>query len=74
MIYSFKAKDDYAPTFVSENIKRLLGYCPEKYLEQADFWRSYVHPEDLASVEASQPERLTGTRSQPPGSTGLPTF
>jgi PAS domain S-box-containing protein len=54
VIYSFKAKDDYAPTFVSENIKRLLGYCPEKYLEHADFWRNNVHPEDLAQVEAEQ--------------------
>jgi PAS domain S-box-containing protein len=54
VIYSFKAKDDYAPTFVSENIKRLLGYCPEKYLEHADFWRKNVHPEDLAAVEAEQ--------------------
>ncbi len=54
VIYSFKAKDDYAPTFVSENIKRLLGYCPEKYLEHADFWRNNVHPEDLPSVEAEQ--------------------
>ena len=33
VIYSFKASGDYAPTFVSENIKRLLGYCPDKYLE-----------------------------------------
>jgi len=54
VIYSFKAKDDYAPTFVSENIKRLLGYCPEKYLEHADFWRNNVHPEELAAVEAEQ--------------------
>jgi PAS domain S-box-containing protein len=54
VIYSFKAKDDYAPTFVSENIKRLLGYCPEKYLEHADFWRNNVHPEDLPQVEAEQ--------------------
>ncbi len=54
VIYSFKARDDYAPTFISENIKRLLGYCPEKYLEHADFWRSHVHPEDLAAVEAEQ--------------------
>jgi PAS domain S-box-containing protein len=54
VIYSFKASGDYAPTFVSENIKRLLGYCPEKYLEHADFWRDNVHPEDLASVEAEQ--------------------
>ena len=54
MVYSFKASGDYAPTFVSENIKRLLGYCPEKYLEHADFWRSHVHPDDLPAVEAEQ--------------------
>ena len=54
VIYSFKASGDYAPTFVSENIKRLLGYCPEKYLEHADFWRSHVHPDDLPAVEAEQ--------------------
>jgi hypothetical protein len=51
VIYSFKAHGDFAPTFVSENIKRLLGYCPEKYLESPDFWRERVHPEDLAFVE-----------------------
>ncbi|WP_108681283.1 PAS domain-containing protein [Methyloceanibacter sp. wino2] len=54
VIYSFKARGDYAPTFVSENIKRLLGYCPEKYMEHADFWRSHVHPDDLAGVEAEE--------------------
>ncbi len=54
VIYSFKASGDYAPTFVSENIKRLLGYCPEKYLKNADFWRSRVHPDELATVEADQ--------------------
>jgi PAS domain S-box-containing protein len=54
VIYSFKASGDYAPTFVSENIKRLLGYCPEKYLEHADFWRNNVHPEDFPDVEAEQ--------------------
>jgi adenylate cyclase len=54
VIYSFKASGDYAPTFVSDNIKGLLGYCPEKYLEHADFWRNNVHPEDLPTVEAEQ--------------------
>ena len=54
VIYSFKASGDYAPTFVSENIKRLIGYCPDKYLKNADFWRKRVHPEDLPHVEAEQ--------------------
>jgi PAS domain S-box-containing protein len=54
VIYSFKASGDFAPTFISENIKRLLGYCPGEYLENADFWRTRVHPEDVDAVEAEQ--------------------
>src|SRR4029079_13432732 len=45
---------DFAPTFISENVKRVLGYCPDEYLKNADFWRSRVHPEDLPAVEAEQ--------------------
>jgi PAS domain S-box-containing protein len=54
VIYSFKASGDFAPIFVSENIKRLLGYRPDEYLENADFWRTRVHPEDVDAVEAEQ--------------------
>ena len=52
VIYSYKATGDFAPTIVSENIKSLLGYEPHEYLENADFWRDRVHPDDLAWVEA----------------------
>jgi PAS domain S-box-containing protein len=51
VIYSFKATGDFAPTFVSENIERLLGFEPSEYLEDPSFWRDRVHPEDLARVE-----------------------
>ncbi len=54
VVYSFKASGDYAPTFVSDNIKRVLGYEPDDYLKQPDFWRTRVHPEDLAQVETEQ--------------------
>ena len=54
VIYSFKARDDFAPTFISENIKRVFGYRPDEYLENADFWRHRVHPADLNAVEAEQ--------------------
>jgi adenylate cyclase len=52
VIYSYKATGDFAPTFVSQNIREHLGYEPEEYLEHPDFWRSRVHPDDLAAVEA----------------------
>lgn len=52
VIYSYRASGDFAPTFVSENIRDWLGYEPQEYLENADFWRRAVHPDDLARVEA----------------------
>jgi adenylate cyclase len=52
VIYSYRATGDFAPTFVSENIRDWLGYEPREYLENADFWRSRVHPDELAAVEA----------------------
>jgi adenylate cyclase len=52
VIYSYRATGDFAPTFVSQNIRERLGYEPQEYLENADFWRSRVHPDDLAAVEA----------------------
>jgi len=51
VIYSYKATGDFAPTFVSQNIRDRLGYEPEEYLENADFWRRCVHPDDIAAVE-----------------------
>src|SRR5919106_371246 len=52
VIYSFEAKGDFRPTFVSENIARLFGYSAREYLDNANFWRERVHPDDLARVEA----------------------
>ena len=51
VIYAFEASGDYKPTFISQNIKELLGYEREEYLESPDFWRSRVHPADLARIE-----------------------
>ncbi|MGB6439152.1 MAG: PAS domain-containing protein, partial [Methyloceanibacter sp.] len=54
VVYSFRAIGDFAPTFVSDSIQGMLGYRADEYLENADFWRSCVHSEDLARVEAEQ--------------------
>jgi adenylate cyclase len=53
VIYSFKASGDFAPTFVSQNIKDWLGYEPEEYLENPEFWWRCVHSDDRARVEAA---------------------
>ncbi|HSR73123.1 MAG TPA: PAS domain-containing protein, partial [Kiloniellales bacterium] len=55
VIYSFDATGDYEPTFVSENIRKLLGYEPEDYLHDPDFWRRSIHPQDLDRVLDAMP-------------------
>ncbi len=55
VIYSFQASDDFAPTFVSENIRELLGYEPREYLEDPEFWRRSIHPEDIKRVLGDMP-------------------
>src|SRR3984885_3008817 len=52
VIYSYTATGDFAPTFVSQNIKDWRGSEPREYLESADFWRRCVHPDEIAAVEA----------------------
>src|SRR5581483_11266985 len=54
VIYNICASGDFAPTFVSTNIAHMLGYSPDQYLKERDFWRSRVHPDDLPGVEARQ--------------------
>ena len=50
VIYSFRASGDFAPTFISRNIKDLLGYEREEYLASPDFWHSRIHPDDSPRV------------------------
>ena len=56
VVYSFVATGDFAPTFVSASIEPMLGYRPDEYMQDADFWRGHVHPDDLPEVEAKQVE------------------
>jgi class 3 adenylate cyclase len=62
VVYSFEAKGDFSPTYVSDNITRLFGYAARDYLEDPDFWRGHVHPDDLARVEAEMSDLFTEGR------------
>lgn len=46
VIYSCKADGDYPATFVSANVRNLLGYKPSDFTEDPGFWSSHIHPED----------------------------
>ncbi len=47
-IYTVNFKENRV-TFISENVKTLLGYEPHQFLGERSFWLERVHPEDRFS-------------------------
>ena len=52
MIYSCKTEGDYGATFMSQNVRAILGYQPEEFTTDSSFWASRIHPEDSPRVFA----------------------
>jgi PAS domain S-box-containing protein len=50
IIYTTQASGDYACTFVSENVRAILGYPPEEMVTDPKFWPARLHPEDAPRV------------------------
>lgn len=52
IIYTCRADDDYSATFVSDNFSQRFGYGAHEFLNQPNFWRNNIHPEDRDRVFA----------------------
>ena len=50
IIYTNKAFGDYACTYVSENLRDIMGYTPEEMTTDARCWADHLHPEDAPKV------------------------
>jgi PAS domain S-box-containing protein len=50
IIYSCKASNHYAATFVSKNVRKQLGYDAQEFLEDSGFWAAHIHPEDKHAI------------------------
>jgi len=50
IIYSCQAGGDYAATFVSENVRHILGYDAQKFIDDPAFWSANIHPDDKERV------------------------
>jgi PAS domain S-box-containing protein len=46
IIYTTKATGDYACTFVSENLRAIMGYSPQEMTTDPKGWPERLHPED----------------------------
>ena len=50
VIYTTKATDDFACTFVSENLLSTMGYAPWEMRDDTKFWSKRLHPDDAGRV------------------------
>ncbi|MCG2722978.1 MAG: PAS domain-containing protein, partial [Thermodesulfovibrionales bacterium] len=55
VIYTCKASPPYGATFVSKNVKTQMGYKPEEFTEDPNFWAEHIHPEDALRVISNIP-------------------
>ena len=51
-IFTCQPADDYAPTFISDNIVNVSGYTSAEFLSRPDFWATHIHPEDAPRLFA----------------------
>ena len=49
-IYTYEAEGNFAPTYISDNVKGLVGWEPRQFLDNPRFWIKHVHPEDRRRV------------------------
>ena len=53
VFHARKAEPPFAPTFLSQSVRTITGFPPDRFIEQEDFGSSRIHPDDLAHVVAS---------------------
>jgi PAS domain S-box-containing protein len=50
IIYTTKASGDFGCTFVSENLRAIMGYSPQEMTTDPKSWPDHLHPDDAARV------------------------
>jgi len=47
VIFTAAPTGDFCTTYISDNVKAIVGYDPQEMLADSNFWSSRIHPEDL---------------------------
>ena len=50
IIYTTEAAGDYRCTYVSENLRAIMGYTPQEMTTDLKFWPALLHPDDAPRV------------------------
>lgn len=47
VIFTVSPEGDFGTTYISDNVRAIVGYNPEEFLADAYFWCCHIHPEDI---------------------------
>ncbi len=50
VIYSSRPSGDFGATYISPNVRDQVGYEPEAFTQDSDFWASKIHPDDRERI------------------------
>lgn len=50
VIYAARVRGDYGVTFISDNVRNVVGYSPRAFVAKSSFWLDHVHPDDRPRV------------------------
>ncbi len=56
--YSRVLGDDFNVTYVNDNVEALVGFKPEEFVGNADFWSGRIHPEDREIIAQDRNQLL----------------
>ncbi len=64
VIYSYRIVDELPQiTYVNDNVKHVLGFEPEDFIDDLEFFTECIHPEDSDRVFAMLPKVVTEGRA-----------
>ncbi len=62
--YSARAGGDFGATYISPNVRDVLGWDSREFLADSAFWIDHLHPDDRASILSESVKLLTSGSNQ----------
>lgn len=54
--YTTSAAEPFETTFITENVRDQMGFEPDEFLTDPNFWANQIHPDDAARVLGALPD------------------
>jgi diguanylate cyclase (GGDEF)-like protein/PAS domain S-box-containing protein len=66
IVYSAELGEQGRWLYVSPQIKEILGFTPQEWMEDRELWMKQLHPDDRERALEQESEKVLGDRNPPP--------